>query len=151
MVRERATVVAVNGEQAWVETTRQASCGSCGSSGSCGTSTLSKLFGNRPFRVEVRNAIHASVGAEVTISVSEQGLMGGAARLYLLPLLVLFLSLGVVEWLLPIQQEWIKVVLALLVTAGAVQWMRSRGWFEASNLIPEITEVHTHVVGFRKL
>lgn len=145
MVRERATVVAVSGEQAWVETVRQASCGSCGSKSSCGTSTLSKLFGNRPFRVEVKNPIHANVGSEVMIAVSEQGLMGGAARLYLLPLLALFGALGVAEWL-PLQQEWSKVLLALLLTAGVVQWMRNRGWFEGNMVMPEITEVVTEVV-----
>ncbi len=149
MVKERATVVAVDGEQTWVETVRQASCGSCGSRSSCGTSALSRLFGNRPFRVEVKNPVRAAVGSEVTIAVSEQGLMDGAARLYLLPLLVLFVALGTVEWL-PLQQEWSKVLLALLLTAGAVQWMRGRGWFDGKTLMPEIVEVHTPTIHFVK-
>jgi sigma-E factor negative regulatory protein RseC len=149
MVMERATVVAVNGGQTWVETVRQASCGGCGSQSSCGTSALSKLFGNRPLRVEARNPLHAAVGAEVTIAVSQQGVMGGAARLYLLPLLVLFLSLGMVS-LLPLQQEWIEVAVALLTTAAVVQWMRSRGWFEGNTVMPEITEIHVQHVDFVK-
>ncbi len=142
-------MVAVDGEQTWVETVRQASCGSCGSQSSCGTSALSKLFGNRPFRVEVSNPMAAKVGAEVTIAVSEQGLMDGAARLYLLPLIVLFAALGIAEWL-PLQQEWSKVLLALLLTAGAVRWMRGKGWFDGKTLMPEIVEVHTQTISFIK-
>ncbi len=149
MVREQATVVATEGGRAWVEMVRQASCGGCGSSSSCGTSALSKLFGNRSYRVEVNNPVHAGVGSVVTVAVSEQGLMGGAARLYLLPLLALFLSLGVVEWL-PILQEWIKVMVALVITVVAVVWMRELGWFEADSLTPEITEIHARNVDFIK-
>jgi len=91
VVKEMATVVAVDGENAWVETTRQSSCGGCESSSGCGTATFSKVLGNRPFRVQVKNPLHAKIGEQVTIAVSENGLMKGAALLYMVPLLSLFL------------------------------------------------------------
>jgi positive regulator of sigma E activity len=94
----------------------------------------------------VKNRLHATVGAEVTIAVSEQGLMGGAARLYLLPLLLLFAVLVVIQWLLPQQPEWQIILLSLLLTATGVEWMRVRGWFEVENLIPEITAVHQQYI-----
>lgn len=145
MISERATVVAVEGERAWIETARQSTCGSCGSQSSCGTSALAKVFGNRPLQVEVTNPIHAPVGSEVTIAVSEQGLMSGAARLYLLPLLALFLSIAGLQWLLPQLAEWVTVALSLLITALVVQWMRSRGWFEVAGMTPEITALHPQI------
>jgi positive regulator of sigma E activity len=72
--------------------------------------------------------------------------VGGAARLYLLPLLLLFAVLVVIQWLLPQQPEWQIILLSLLLTATGVEWMRVRGWFEVENLIPEITAVHQQYI-----
>ncbi len=145
MVKELATVVAVDGMVAWVETTRQSSCSSCSSSSSCGTSTLAKVFGSRPFRVEVTNPLGAKVGEQVTIAVSESGLMMGAALLYLIPLLALFLSALLGEWImvnwLPFNQEWLTVLAGLTGALFAVLLMRSKGWFERQDMVPVITEI----------
>ena len=146
MIQEQATVVEVEGERAWVETVRQASCGGCGSQSSCGTSALAKLFGNRPFRVEVHNPLQAAVGDRVTIAVTEEGVMGGAARLYLFPLMALFLSLGGISLLFVAWAEWQQILLSLGVTLLLVQWMRNQGWFSVKNLTPEITQVHRQAI-----
>ncbi len=143
MVEERAVVVAVDGLQAWVEAGSKAGCGSCSAASSCGTAALGKLFGNRPFRIAVSNPLHAAVGEEVTIAIPERGLMSGAARLYLLPVLLLFAVLLTVEWVLPSKAEWPVVVLSLLLSWGGVRWMSKAGWFETSGVVPEIVRVHT--------
>lgn len=146
MVREIATVVAVgDGENAWVETTRQSSCGGCESSSGCGTATFSKVLGNKPFRVQVKNPIHAKVGEQVVIAVSENGLMKGAAMLYMIPLLALFLFALVGQWVMAhwfgFMQEWVTVVAGVAGAYAVVVWMRRRGWFEQQEMIPVITEV----------
>ena len=145
MVTEQAVVVAVEGGRAWVEAQRLASCGGCESSASCGTSAFSKVVGNRSFRVEADNALGAKIGDRVTLTVSDRGLMRGAALLYLLPLLVLmFAALGM-EWLLMRQwgraPEWLVIGGALVAAGLAVFGMRQRGWFERQDLVPTIVSV----------
>lgn len=147
MVTEQATVVAVEGQRAWVEAQRLASCGGCESSSSCGTSAFSKVVGNRSFRVEAKNALGAKVGDRVILSVSERGLMRGAALLYLVPLLALMLSALGMEWLLMRQwgsaPEWVVIGVALFVAGATVLWMRRRGWFERQDLVPTIVSVES--------
>jgi len=145
VVKEMATVVAVDGENAWVETTRQSSCGGCESSSGCGTATFSKVLGNRPFRVQVKNPLHAKIGEQVTIAVSENGLMKGAALLYMVPLLSLFLFALIGQWVMTawfgVMQEWVVVVAGVAGAYAVVLWMKSNGWFEQHEMIPVITEI----------
>ena len=145
MVKEMATVVAVDGEIAWVETTRQSSCGGCSSASSCGTSTLAKVFGNRPFRVQVSNPVDAQVGQQVTIAVSENGLMRGAALLYLIPLSALFLFALLGEWVmvtwLSFSQEWLTILTGVAGALSVVLWMRKKGLFERADITPVITDI----------
>lgn len=145
MVKEKATVVALEGDDAWVETTRQSSCGSCESSSGCGTATFSKVLGNRPFRVRVTNPLHAKVGQRVTIAVPENGLMRGAALLYMVPLLALFLSAVAGEWiastLFSLQLEWVSILTGVAGAYGAVTWIRRKGWLENPDMVPEIINI----------
>ncbi len=145
MVKEKATVVALEGGDAWVETTRQSSCSSCESSSGCGTATFSKVLGNRPFRVRVTNPLHAKVGERVTIAVPENGLMRGAALLYMVPLLALFLSATAGEWvasnLFSLEWEWISILSGVAGAYGAVVWVRRKGWLEHSDMVPEIVNI----------
>ncbi|MBC8519994.1 MAG: SoxR reducing system RseC family protein [Gammaproteobacteria bacterium] len=145
MVKEMATVVAVDGDKAWVETTRQSSCGSCESSSGCGTATFSKVLGNRPFRVQVENPLHAKIGEQVIIAISENSLMKGAVLLYMIPLLALFLFALIGQWVMAnwfgSVQEWVTVVAGAAGAYAVVLWMKSKGWFEQQEMVPVITEV----------
>ncbi|HIJ22578.1 MAG: hypothetical protein HON68_02570 [Gammaproteobacteria bacterium] len=153
MVEARATVVAIDAEYTWVETRRQGGCGGCEGEGSCGVSTLSKVIGKRASKVPVENPLNAKTGDEVTISLSENGLITATAKLYLLPLLLLFGSFLLVDQLLAQwsqwQQEWLVLVLALAVTALALGWMKREGMLEQKGVVPVITEIHErNIVSF---
>ena len=89
MIEETATVVALDGEHAWIETQRKSSCGSCSASGGCGTSVLSEVLGNRPVRVHALNQVDAQVGETVVVGINEGSLVRGSLAVYIVPLLTM--------------------------------------------------------------
>lgn len=86
MIEETARVVLVDGEYAFVETERRASCGSCQSQGSCATSVLAGLFKRRYNQLKVLNTELAKPGEQVVIGLQEQALLKLSVLAYLLPL-----------------------------------------------------------------
>jgi sigma-E factor negative regulatory protein RseC len=96
MIKEKAQVVAVEGEYALVQTLRRSTCNGCAANQSCGTSVLSKVLGQRYARMRVLNTPRANVGDTVLIALGESGLLKSALVVYCLPLLaiVLFVVLG---------------------------------------------------------
>jgi sigma-E factor negative regulatory protein RseC len=90
MLEMRAIVVQVQGEEASVQPLGTGGCGHCDSEGGCGSGTLTKLFcSNKPRHFKVRNQARAKVGDEVQVSLPDGVLLRGAARMYLLPLVLL--------------------------------------------------------------
>lgn len=96
MIKEKAQVVAVEGEYALVQTLRRNTCAGCAANQSCGTSVLSKVLGQRYARIKVLNTRRAKVGDTVMIALGENGLLKSALIVYCLPLIaiVLFVVLG---------------------------------------------------------
>lgn len=96
MIKEKAQVVAVEGEYALVQTLRRSTCDACEANQGCGTSVLSKVLGQRYARIRVLNTPKANVGDTVMIALGESGLLKSALIVYCLPLLaiVLFVVLG---------------------------------------------------------
>lgn len=96
MIKEKAQVVAVEGEYALVQTLRRSTCDACEAKQGCGTSVLSKVLGQRYARIRVLNTLKANVGDTVLIALGEGGLLKSALVVYCLPLLaiVLFVVLG---------------------------------------------------------
>lgn len=90
MIEEKATVVDVEGQFAWVETQRQSTCSACSANKGCGTATLSKVLGQKRTRVRVLNDLGARPGDNVIVGLQEGALLRGSLAIYALPLLMLF-------------------------------------------------------------
>jgi sigma-E factor negative regulatory protein RseC len=88
VIEEQAQVVALEGEEAWVETARRSSCGSCEARG-CGTGALSQVLGARVQRMRVHNPIQAQPGDSVILGIEEGVLLRGSLMVYILPLLLM--------------------------------------------------------------
>lgn len=86
MTREPASVVALDGTHAWVETAARSACSSCGASG-CGSAVLGALGGTRTRRYRVRNQAGAQLGERVMVAVPDGALLRASLLGYLLPLL----------------------------------------------------------------
>lgn len=121
MLEEQATVVAVDGEHAWVETERASGCGQCSSRQGCGTAALGQVMGNRTTRVRALNAIEARPGDRVVIALREDALVGGSVVVYLLPLAGLISGAGVFQLLVGAAgPEWPVVLGGVLGLIGGL-------------------------------
>lgn len=90
MVEEKAVVVAIEDQAAWVETQRKAVCDACGVNKGCGTAVIARVLGNRRSRLKVSNGGFAlRVGDEVLIGLQEHALLRGSLIVYGLPLLLM--------------------------------------------------------------
>jgi sigma-E factor negative regulatory protein RseC len=129
MIEETATVAALDGQYAWVETERRSTCNACAANRGCGTATLAKVLGRRRTRVQVLNPLRAQVGESVVIGIPEDALVRGSLLLYVTPLAGLMAG-GALGGLLSAQygfeSEALSVFggLAGLVFAGG--WLRRR-------------------------
>jgi len=99
MIEETGQVIEIRGNYAWVESERSSTCGSCAVRQGCGTSAIARVLGPRRVRLRVLNRIHARVGEEVVVGITETGLLRGSLAVYLVPLLGLLLGAGAGQWL----------------------------------------------------
>lgn len=88
MITETGRVIALQGDQAWVQTIRQSACGSCSARQGCGQRVLASASGGRANQVLVANSLGARVGDEVTVAIAESALLSASLLVYALPLLL---------------------------------------------------------------
>ena len=126
MIEETGTIVATDGDEAWVETARRSSCGSCEAKG-CGTGALSQILGRKTQQLRVNNPIAAEVGEQVVLGITEAALIKGSLAVYLVPLLALlagglFGEAMAAQLSMPVEAT--TIVFALLALAASLLWLR---------------------------
>ncbi|TVP57939.1 MAG: sigma E positive regulator RseC/MucC [Halomonadaceae bacterium] len=96
MIEETGTVVAVTGDQVWVQRLGQGLCAQCSARGGCGQGAMTRLGGgDRTRRLQLPNRLvaeqgqPAAVGDQVVMGIAEQALLTASALVYLLPLLLM--------------------------------------------------------------
>ena len=93
MITETGRVVALHGEQAWIETINAGSCAKCSLQAACGQRLLSAAFGRtRHLVVNIAAGQTLRVDARVEVGIPETGLLKAAVLAYLVPLLGLLLG-----------------------------------------------------------
>jgi len=126
MIEESGRVVAIDGNDAWVETSRRSSCGSCEAKG-CGTGTLSQILGRKTQRLRVKNPVGAVPGDRVILGIRESALIKGSLAVYLVPLLAL-LGGGLFGELMGAQLgvpgEGATIFAALIALGLSLLWLR---------------------------
>lgn len=99
MITERGRVIAVTGDQAWVQTLRLSACQSCSARAACGQRALASVSGGRANQVRVANTLGASVGDEVSLAIAESALLRASLLVYALPLLLMVVgAIGGHQW-----------------------------------------------------
>ncbi len=96
MIEEQAFIIALSENNAVVEIKQQSSCISCDAQSSCGTSSLSKLFGNRPSQFNLNLNQHSvqkelKVGDVIMIGLEDLSYLKASLLIYILPIFSLFL------------------------------------------------------------
>ncbi len=117
MSEELATVVAIEGDHAWVECERRSACSGCQQQSNCGTGTVAKAFPLKAPRLRVRLTAEVRVGQQLRLGIPQESLLRGAALVYVLPLFCLLAGalLGQL-WLVPLLSggEGITILCCLL-------------------------------------
>ena len=100
---ELATVVAIEGDHAWVECERRSACSGCQQQSNCGTGTVAKAFVMKQQRLRIALTAEVSVGQQVRLGIPQASILRGAALVYVLPLFCLLAGalLGQL-WLVPL-------------------------------------------------
>ncbi|MFQ5488588.1 MAG: SoxR reducing system RseC family protein [Gammaproteobacteria bacterium] len=114
MLTEKAMVIAVDGERALLETTRQSACGHCSVNKACGTGVIAKALGAKRFRIEAQNSAGARVGDEVVVAIEDSLLVKSSLLVYALPLLTMLAGGMLGEGLRAEGGEGLTILLALL-------------------------------------
>lgn len=148
MLREQGWVIAVEGADAVVSTSRRTSCGTCHSQATCGA--LSGGLGKKEVRLRARNDANATVGDMVTLELSESVLLRSSFLVYMMPVAALLVIGGLGRWvamLLGLSPHASEGVGALVGLAGmALFFVILRGYnsrLEKTSL-PVVSRVEEH-------
>lgn len=127
MSEELATVVAIDGQHAWVECERRSSCSGCHQQSSCGTGTVAKAFPVKSQRLRITLTAEVSVGQQVRIGIPQASILRGAALVYVLPLFCLLLGalLGQL-WLAPLLSGGEGITILSCLLGGAIGFLLVR-------------------------
>lgn len=111
MIEQQAQVTQVRNGEVWLSVRRQSGCQSCELKKGCGTGSLGRLFGLSEQVFRLPNQHNLKSGDRVIIAIPEKSYLLASLLIYLLPLLLMFLSGAIAEswW----QIEWLTVLMTL--------------------------------------
>lgn len=96
MLKEKATVIAVESDGLWVETLRQSACSQCAAQKGCGQRVLANSITKNMSHIKVyfnedqsRNWV---LGDQVEIGISEDSLVTATLVVYMVPLILMVLG-----------------------------------------------------------
>ncbi|MDH5473716.1 MAG: SoxR reducing system RseC family protein [Gammaproteobacteria bacterium] len=127
MIEEQATVVALEGKDALLQTQRKSACQSCSVKKGCGTSVISKVVGKRSSQIRVANVLDAKLGDTVLLGVHEDALVQGSLLIYAMPLLAMLLLAVAGEFWAKVNgynSELVAIISAILGFSGAMLMTR---------------------------
>ena len=128
---ETGRIIAIEEHAVWVETQQKTACGNCIAKKGCGQSLLAGLHPDRMNQLKISLAGYHGAAPKlhdtVSFEVPEHALLQGAMRVYLIPLLLMFLGPALAVW-----QQWGELVQISLAGAGLfagfvlLRWLDSR-------------------------
>ncbi len=104
MLEETGLVVErISSDRVKIKVVRSSACKSCASAAVC-----QALSGGKEMQVEVYDNLGVGVGQRVVIALHEKTLLWASFLIYILPLVSLFIGIGLVKWLAPaVSPGWI--------------------------------------------
>lgn len=95
MIKEKATVVALEGDTAVLEAAVKSTCNACQVQSDCGTGVVARALAPRVQQLRVKTPLALRVGQQVDVGIPESGVVSASLWLYVVPLLaMLFSALG---------------------------------------------------------
>lgn len=124
MIEQKVTVISRDIHQVWVEAERQSTCGQCQARKGCGTGLLAKHVGQRFSRIAVKTSQDLRVGQQVMVTIPEQALLSGAVMMYLLPLLLMFVTAALAH--IANSGELVEIIAGLSGLVAGFYFVKSR-------------------------
>jgi sigma-E factor negative regulatory protein RseC len=129
MIEQIATVVAVEGDSAWVETQRHGACGACAMNKGCGAGLFAKAFGFNSPKLQVTHTRDVEVGDRVVIGIDERALVRGSFAAYMMPILFMlgFAMLGetvMSGWLAEVEPDFAALLSGMAGLAVGLMWLK---------------------------
>ncbi len=110
MLEETTEVVAqIRPGRVRVKVARTSACDSCASAAVCQV-----MAGGKEMQVEVRDNLGTKVGQRVVIGIHEKTLLLATFLVYILPLIGLFVGIGLLRWLAPGSSQGLNAVAGFL-------------------------------------
>lgn len=97
MIKQKATVVATDDTTIWLDAERQSTCSQCQVKKGCGTGMLANHVGKRFSRISIEKQDNVIVGQQVQLGIPEESLLQGAFMMYIIPLVMMFLSAALAQ------------------------------------------------------
>lgn len=113
MIEERAIVTQAGNGRVLIKSLQGGACGGCMQQATCGTATLAKLLPKREFAVDCDLALQA--GDQVVVAIDDAHLLSTSLLMYLAPLLLMLIAVGVASLALPVDVSdvWLPVIALL--------------------------------------
>lgn len=99
MMEEKATVIAINGDQVTLQSTIKSTCSSCHQIDSCGSGQVAKAIPHKTLITHISCDKKIIVGDQVILGIPEKDILQTAWQVYLWPIISLILFSGGAQWL----------------------------------------------------
>jgi len=116
-------VLSVDGDYLWVEGVQRSACGSCSAQRGCGQSLLAKMTQRSThlrIALDGRDGGSFQVGQYVTIGIADHVVVRGSLLVYVLPLLLLLLGIGLGERIFGNELAGLVAGLLALLAGGCI-------------------------------
>ncbi|RKF18603.1 transcriptional regulator [Alginatibacterium sediminis] len=116
VIRQQASIVAVDGENVTVECITQSACAQCSQQDNCGNGSIAKAFPKRSTQIVIQQSGQYQTGQQVELLLPAKALLQSAALVYFVPLLALVVGAFAGEKIAANFDlgEWVSVLLALV-------------------------------------
>jgi len=89
MIEQTVIIVALEKNDAWIESLPQTGCERCDSGKGCGGGIFARIFGNKLFCIKIPNKLNAELHERVIIGIPENSIISASFMIYMLPLIAL--------------------------------------------------------------
>jgi len=147
MIEESGRVVAIEGDDVWIETIRTSSCSGCSARSGCGQGLLAKVKDGTRSHIRLQTDLKLAVDDEVILGLPEQAFIRSSFLAYGFPLLMLIVAVLLADSVFGLAEPWIIAVALLGLAAGFyfVRLISQRG-AARDDFQPEILRIISAVV-----
>jgi sigma-E factor negative regulatory protein RseC len=104
MIEEYGRVIAVKGENVWIETTSKTGCGKCSAEAGCGQGFLAKFNSGKRNHIRIKSELALTLDDQVLIGIPEDALVKSSLLIYGAPLLSFILFVVIADNLLHLSE-----------------------------------------------